>query len=161
MQSLHSTVIYINDFFNNQELLDLDKFFDQTLFLLQHSGWLQKISTNLIMNDGRLHSGICRESKPTLFTVDDLPSNFFIAFFWNLELKPTIMQFCVPSFSVSIALLNIFTRVGCVSGICYYHQEVLNYTETIVYNQVICAVFPNYTSKNLKSSQINLRGDYA
>jgi hypothetical protein len=82
---------------------------------------------------------ICRKSKTTLLTVDDLLSSFSL-FSWNLLIKPTMLQFYIPSFAVSIVYLNIFARMLCVSRICFDQQD--NYTETIAYNQLFCAVFP-------------------
>jgi hypothetical protein len=67
-------------FFNNQELLDLDQI---GLPDVLSPSILRLITENLHQS----HHGtmvvctvcdqICRKSKTTLFTVDDLPSNFF------------------------------------------------------------------------------------
>jgi hypothetical protein len=160
MSSLHSIVIDINVFFSIQELVDLKKLVYQTFFLLQHSGWLPKISTNLIMNDGRLHSVWSNLSGKQTDAIRCRRSSF--QFVHSIFLKPRVKTndnvILHPHFCSQYTVAQHFRQSGCVFGICYHHQEVLNYTETIVYNQVICATFLNYTSKNMDDSNQFTRG---
>lgn len=79
MQSLPSSIID-EDFFSNQELLDLDKI---GLADVLSASTLRLITENLHQSHHEtmvvctVCDQICRESKTTLFTVNDLPPKFF------------------------------------------------------------------------------------